>query len=748
MDDLMPLIQQIVPFHMRHNAEPEACDLCIELERLDLLHPHVDATNAGRTALYLLSCAAYLPDPEDAAVLRAAHSIYVAVRRLPEALRCALKLGTHTPMGQELVTATWTAAAGDTALKRQLAHMLSGLGLVLPAHPDCLDDDADSEALKDIFANAKKSERYLTLARDLDVMEPRTPEDIYKSHLTEGRAPAGAAAVDSARANLASTFVNAFVNAGFGVDKLLTQGPDGGNEAAGSNEVSWIYKNKDHGKTAAAASLGTILLWDVDGGLPVVDKYVYATDQSVVAGALLAIGLLNCGVRNEMDPAYALLCDSAGKRETPEVQCAALLGLGLAYAGCARAEVRDLVSPILGDESYAMDTVAYGALALGLTFCGTCDGACAEALLTCLMTRGEMDLGMPLTKLVVLGLGLLFLGRGPAVEATVEVAKTLNPRLQRFACVVLDACAYAGTGNVLKVQHMLALVGERVEDDAAVGEGGDTGATARAENAQAAAVIGIALIAMGEDIGVDMAQRAMDRILQYGEPGVRRGVPLALALLSTSRPDLAVTDCLGRLAHDPHEGVSTAACIALGIAAAGTNNARVANQLRQLSSYYYKEPGALFMVRVAQGLVHLGKGLLTLNPMQCERSCVRLPALAGLAVVAFACLDAKDTVLSKHACLLYCIVPAMQPRMLMTISCDDGAPVPVPVRVGEAIDTVAQAGRPKTITGFQTHTTPVLLATGERAELGTEQYLPLSPILEGVVLLKPNPDWEGNDGKD
>ena len=37
----------------------------------------------------------------------------------------------------------------------------------------------------------------------------------------EGRAPAGAA-VDSARANLAATFVNAFVNAGFGQDKLLT----------------------------------------------------------------------------------------------------------------------------------------------------------------------------------------------------------------------------------------------------------------------------------------------------------------------------------------------------------------------------------------------------------------------------------------------------------------------------------------------------------------------------------------------
>lgn len=43
--------------------------------------------------------------------------------------------------------------------------------------------------------------------------------------------------------------------------------------------------------------------------------------------------------------------------------------------------------------------------------------------------------------------------------------------------------------------------------------------------------------------------------------------------------------------------------------------------------------------------------------------------------------------------------------------------------------------------GFQTHTTPVLMNAGERAELGTEKYLPLSPILEGIVILKPNPDY-------
>src|SRR4051812_14357686 len=85
-------------------------------------------------------------------------------------------------------------------------------------------------------------------------MEPKHPEDIYKSSTSESKT--FAANVDSARQNLASTFVNAFVNAGFGSDKLM-------NEEGGK----WIYKNKEHGMLSATASLGMILLWNIDEGL-------------------------------------------------------------------------------------------------------------------------------------------------------------------------------------------------------------------------------------------------------------------------------------------------------------------------------------------------------------------------------------------------------------------------------------------------------------------------------------------------
>ena len=46
-DQLMKLVTQIVPSQMRHHAEAEACDLLMEVERLDILTQFVDQVNFG-----------------------------------------------------------------------------------------------------------------------------------------------------------------------------------------------------------------------------------------------------------------------------------------------------------------------------------------------------------------------------------------------------------------------------------------------------------------------------------------------------------------------------------------------------------------------------------------------------------------------------------------------------------------------------------------------------------------------------
>jgi 26S proteasome regulatory subunit N1 len=50
---LVGLAHQIVPYNMAHNAEAEACDLLMEIERLDLLEQYVDESAFPRVCLYL-----------------------------------------------------------------------------------------------------------------------------------------------------------------------------------------------------------------------------------------------------------------------------------------------------------------------------------------------------------------------------------------------------------------------------------------------------------------------------------------------------------------------------------------------------------------------------------------------------------------------------------------------------------------------------------------------------------------------
>ena len=75
----------------------------------------------------------------------------------------------------------------------------------------------------------------------------------------------------------------------------------------------------------------------------------------------------------------------------------------------------------------------------------------------------------------------------------------------------------------------------------------------------------------------------------------------------------------------------------------GTNNARLAANLRQLAIYHAKDPNNLFCVRLAQGLTHLGKGTLTLCPYHSDRGLFSQVAVAGLLSMLIACLDVKNS---------------------------------------------------------------------------------------------------------
>lgn len=785
------MVERIVPFFIEHNLEAEAMDLLLEVHLLHRLleYESLNQDNARRMGLYLLRCTDFMPTPEDAhAVLDVAFRLYLKHGFCSDALRVALRFDDKTRVRQVLEVrccsrgvpgGRWgrpqvrshvcssslaSQAAKDPALRKQLALMMAQQRAF--ALMDVLEEGEDGEELAELAGNAKLSEYFHYLAAELDVKTAKTPEDVYKSHLAEtarftADSEDGAGAqVASAQLNLASSFVNAFVNSGFGADKLVTASNDDS-----QNVNHWVYQNKDNGKLVAAASLGMVHMWDLDEGLSALERFSYAGDAFVKSGAHLGIGVCSAGVyQPEIDAAIGLLSEVLEKdASTPDARRerdAALLALGLAHAGTFRDDVAELLTPVVADDEGSFNSSCIAAVALGLTFVGSCNDDAAATVVERIMSAPASDLDQPMAHMLFLALGLLFLGEEERAEAMGEVLATVEHDAVRYGKVVLDTCAYAYTGNVLQVQSMLHMCAAHLKEE-------------KEARHQAAAVLGLGLVAAGEQVSRTMALRTTDHLLQYGELPVRRAVPLAIAALFPSNPDYAVIDTLSKLSHDADAGVASSAVLAMGIMGAGTNNAKLAGLLRQLSTFYGKEPNLLFLVRVAQGLLHAGKGLVTINPRHSDNALLNKPALAGLLVVLNCGLQPKGTILgevrtaarqretgmasprqrvplvprralaltrcapspAQHEHLLYAMAVSMQPRMVVTVN-EDLEPVAVPVRVGQAVEVVGQAGNPRAITGFQTHDTPVLLSTGERAELADDDYEALTSVLEGVVIVR------------
>ena len=141
------------------------------------------------------------------------------------------------------------------------------------------------------------------------------------------------------------------------------------------------------------------------------------------------------------------------------------------------------------------------------------------------------------------------------------------------------------------------------------------------------------------------------------------------------------------------------------------------------------------------------QGLVTISPFHSDRSLCCGPALAGLLVFLVAALQPKATLHDKWHVLLYGLAVSIMPRHLAFVD-EAGVPLVVEVRVGAGVDTVAAAGRPKSITGFQTHSTPVLLGVRDRAELVDDTYMAKASVLEGVVVLAKNPASRKREDKE
>ena len=103
-------------------------------------------------------------------------------------------------------------------------------------------------------------------------------------------------------------------------------------------------------------------------------------------------------------------------------------------------------------------------------------------------------------------------------------------------------------------------------------------------------------------------------------------------MTSIGKPKVQLLEQLTRLAHGSDAVAAKNAILSIGLVAAGTQSTRAISLLDQLAAFFVNETQQLFAVKIAQGLVHLGKGAIGLSPLYSDRFILDPVALCGLLI--------------------------------------------------------------------------------------------------------------------
>ena len=389
-DDLLDLVAVMVPYLIEQHSENEAVDLLLEVEKLDTIMDLVNSNNYKRICLYLMASSNYAADTdEQRSILEITYNIFSKFKEYANALRVAVKMNNMLFIKQTFLNCP------DFNTQKQLAFILSKQRIYL--------NDTMHSELETIISNLKLSEYYKKLATELDVLEPKAPEDVLKSHLEEKKTT-DSSKIDSYKMNMAYSMVSAFVNAGFGSEKLLS-----------AKDSDWLGRNKEEGLISLLAGLGLVNLWDIDLGPNQLEKYmeVNEKDPNKRAGYNIGVGIISSGVRDENNIAFAMLSEQLQDRNLT-VKTSALFGLGLAYAGSQNDDLNQPLLEVLEDFSFGFEASAFTSLSFGLAFLGSGNDEVIGNLISILIARNDGGKGKlmesPYLVLYLLGLGLALLG--------------------------------------------------------------------------------------------------------------------------------------------------------------------------------------------------------------------------------------------------------------------------------------------------------------------------------------------------
>lgn len=728
-----------ISFLFRHNMELDAIDFLDEMKRERAVVNFVDDHNYDRINLYLSDMKKYDEKYEGPLL-----EIHTKMHNYSAVLVSLL----NTNPGK---VAEFVSSVGDSLVRIQLSFMLARVGYVLPQRDEFVQNVLSDTSFYSISCNRHLSGFFQYLCTDLQILKPKSIPDFLR-----GSTSLRHEKEISIKCLAPICISNGFVHLGFGRDTIFAPKAE---DPRIEIDFEVLGKAAKSEIISVFSSVGAINLYSPEKTLEGLSEYMFSDNPFKKTAALLGCAISNIKVFDENHTALALLLENL-KVNCNYQRIATIFALQLIYSGTHENKLLDTLKELVYCDS--VEVSCFASFALGSVFIGSADLDITSLLIQNFIDKSFAYSDSLFFGLFMLGFSLLF-HKNKGFESVLKTLKDMKTPYYSHMSILIRCQAYFGSGDTELMNEILGEAFEE-EDTALTPKASRSGAEIKTDgdeprtqdeklesSADAKAVqgessrnllkaislIGITLLSMGDEMFSKMAIRIVNSSNLLDSSHLKSTIPLCIALLSPSDPSVDIVDTLNKLCNNPEPKVVLNSIMALGIVGAGTNNTRISETLEQQYSYNTKCLKAAPAIKISQGLLHLGKGTMTLSPFVFHKSTLVPKNFVGLLAAAFLLIDPDHSpMLSKYMYLNYFFVQASSLKQVVVVD-EKMKYAKVQLRIGEPVNNVGIVGRPRKIASVQTHNSPIILQENEMVELGEDDKIcPLTSYIEDVVVVK------------
>lgn len=661
-DRVAAVSDSCVDFLFKNNLEFEAIDFLLEIGRISRVVEYVDTHNYKRIILYLEEMKAFYP---------------LDLSGIYKKMGDHTRYVTHNALDKEKII-KYARGIKDKNTRRQLLYML--------ARMDVYYESQDPEE-REILSNGHVKGIIKEVVGVLEIDKKTIPQK--RSKYEKGLHQASFSPI---------TVTNGFMHMGLENDTIFFPKDD---STIPPLDYEAILNSDIPELVTVLGSVGCIEAWSPERVLELLQEHIFGDRSSKKTGALLALALASCKRHDERMTYVSLLLSNIEGCSTTDTTSLhiipTLLGIQAMYSGSCEESLREPLLPFLYSQD--LEVAFFTSFVLGSIFCGTGD----DSLISLFMQMYiERDSDSPFFKLHILGLALLYYKRPDLDCLLLEVDSPYS----RHGSILVRAFQHLASGDPLVVENILA--------DSFTGE---TDALL-----ESLAILACTLVGLGDDLVARIATSS----LLLESPHLKSVLPLSYALLYTSNPQSSILDVLEKSLNSGDSNTVIPTIFSLGVIGAGTLCGRIQKVLDSQMAYFYKDPKASSVLKISQGLLSLGKGLMSLSPFFYDKTVLLPKNFIGLFATTLLFLEPSTSPILNNPYLFYLLVQAATPKYIY-------CPTKINIRVGNPVNTVGVVGDPRRISSMQTHSSPVVLGANERAEIDEETY---TSYIEDVVLLK------------